>query len=141
MEHVLSDSVSQRRFQMTLVLSFAAAALLLASLGIYGVVSYSVARRTNEMGIRMALGARSADLHRLVVIQGLKPVLLGLAAGVAAAFALGRVLRSLLFEVSTADPVTIIAVVLLLASVALLACIIPAVRATRVDPMVALRWE
>ena len=141
MERVLSDSVSQRRFQMTLVLAFAGAALLLASLGIYGVVSYSVARRTNEMGIRMALGARSGDLHRLVVIQGLKPVLLGLAAGVAGALALGRVLRSLLFEVSATDPVTIAGVVALLAAVAVVACVIPAVRATRVDPMVALRWE
>jgi putative ABC transport system permease protein len=141
MERLVSDSVSQRRFQMTLVLAFAGAALLLASLGIYGVVSYSVARRTNEMGIRMALGARSGDLHRLVVIQGLKPVLLGLTAGVAGALALGRVLRSLLFEVSATDPVTIVGVVALLAAVAVAACVIPAVRATRVDPMVALRWE
>jgi predicted permease len=141
MDQLIAKGAAQQRFQMLLVVVFGAAALLLASLGIYGVVSYSMARRTNEIGIRMALGARSWDLHRMVLRQGLTPVVLGLAAGISAALGLGRVLSSLLFEVRASDPVTIAAVASLLVAVGTLACLIPAIRATRIDPMTALRDE
>ena len=141
MEEVISEAAAPRRFQMLLVLLFAASALLLASLGIYGVVSYTVAQRTNEIGIRVALGAHTADVYRMVLRQGLTPVVLGLVAGVAVALALGRLLTTLLFEVSPADPLTISAVILALAVVAAFACTVPALRATRVDPMSALRYE
>lgn len=141
MRELLDESVAQRRFQMTLAGAFAATALLLAALGIYGVVSYSVARRTNEMGIRMALGARSGQLHGLVVRQSMTPVALGLAAGVAAALGAGRVLGSLLYEVSPRDPVAIAAVVGLLGAVAAAASYVPARRATAIDPLDALRCD
>jgi putative ABC transport system permease protein len=141
MEDVISEAAAPRRFQMLLVLLFAASALLLASLGIYGVVSYTVAQRTNEIGIRVALGAHTAAVYRMVLRQGLTPVVLGLVAGVAGALALGRLLTSLLFEVSPADPLTIGAVIAALASVAAFACTVPALRAARVDPMSALRYE
>ena len=141
MQMVLEESIAQRRFQMTLACVFAGAALLLAGLGIYGVVSYSVTRRTNEMGIRMALGAQSGDLHRLVVRQSMLPVALGLAAGVAGALAAGRVLSSLLFEVNERDPLTIAGVAALLTLVSLAACYVPARRATRVDPLASLRCD
>jgi predicted permease len=141
MEDVISEAAAPRRFQMLLVLLFAASALLLASLGIYGVVSYTVAQRTNEIGIRVALGAYTAAVYRMVLRQGLTPVVVGLLAGVAGALALGRLLTSLLFEVSPADPLTIGAVIVALASVAAFACTVPALRATRVDPMSALRYE
>ena len=141
MEEVVSEAAAPRRFQMLLVLLFAASALLLASLGIYGVVSYTVAQRTSEIGVRVALGARAADVYRMVLRQGLAPVAFGLIAGVAGALALGRLLSSLLFEVSPADPLTIGAVIVALASVAAFACTVPALRATRVDPMSALRYE
>jgi predicted permease len=141
MEEVISEAAAPRRFQMLLVLLFAASALLLASLGIYGVVSYTVAQRTNEIGIRVALGAQTAAVYRMVLRQGLMPVVLGLVAGVAGALALGRLLTSLLFEVSPADPLTIGAVMVALAAVAAFACTVPALRATRVDPMSALRYE
>jgi predicted permease len=141
MEEVISEAAAPRRFQMLLVLLFAASALLLASLGIYGVVSFTVAQRTNEIGIRVALGAHAADVYRMVLRQGLTPVVLGLVAGVAGALALGRLLTSLLFEVSPADPLTISAVIVALAAVAAFACTVPALRATRVDPMSALRYE
>jgi putative ABC transport system permease protein len=141
MEEVVAESVAQRRFQMSLVLLFAVVAMLLASLGIYGVVSYSVAQRTNEMGIRMALGARPAAIRRMVLRQGLLPVAIGLGAGVSASMALGRLLGSLLFGVSTGDPITILGVVGLLAAVAAAATLVPAHRATHVDPVTALRWE
>ena len=141
MEEVISEAAAPRRFQMLLVLLFAGSALLLASLGIYGVVSYTVAQRTNEIGIRVALGARAADVYRMVLRQGLTPVVLGLIAGVAGALALGRLLSSLLFEVSPADPFTIGTVVVALMAVAAFACTVPALRATRVDPITALRYE
>jgi len=141
MEESISEAAAPRRFQMLLVLLFAASALLLASLGIYGVVSYTVAQRTNEIGIRVALGAHTADVYRMVLRQGLTPVVLGLVAGVAGALALGRLLTSLLFEVSPADPLTIGTVMVALAAVAAFACTVPALRATRVDPMSALRYE
>src|SRR5579864_1838671 len=141
MEDVVAESVAQRRFQMSVVLLFAAAALLLASLGIYGVVSYSVSQRTNEMGIRMALGAQPGNIRRMVLGQSLLPVCAGLVAGVTASVALGRVLGSLLFGVSAWDPVTITSVLTLLIAVAAMATVPPVRRATRVDPMVALRYE
>jgi predicted permease len=141
MEEVISEAAAPRRFQMLLVLLFSVSALLLASLGIYGVVSYTVAQRTNEIGVRLAVGARGADVYRMVLRQGLAPVLVGLVAGVAGALALGRLLVSLLFEVSPADPLTISAVIVVLAGVATFACTAPALRATRVDPIVALRYE
>jgi predicted permease len=141
MDEVISEAAAPRRFQMLLVLLFAASALLLASLGIYGVVSYTVAQRTNEIGIRVALGAHTPAVYRMVLRQGLTPVIVGLLAGVAGALALGRLLTSLLFEVSPADPLTISAVIVALASVAAFACTVPALRATRVDPMTALRYE
>ncbi len=141
MQHVVSDSVGQRRFQMWLITGFAASALLLASIGIYGVVSWSVARRRSEIGIRMALGARTADVHWLVMAQALRPVFYGLAAGLAAALVLGRVLSSILFGVCARDPLTIAAVIALLSGVATLACYIPSSRAAMIDPLNALRYE
>lgn len=141
MDEIVSASVAQRRFQLTLVLLFAAIALGLASLGIYGVVSYSVAQRRNEMGIRMALGATGSDLRALVLRQGLAPVVIGLAAGLAVALAVGRVLSGLLFGVSVADPLTMSVVAAVLLIVAAAACYVPALRATRSDPLVALRYE
>jgi putative ABC transport system permease protein len=141
LREVMSDSVAQRRFQMTLVMLFAAAALALAGFGIYGVVSYSVARRRTEMGIRLALGARPADLQRMVLWQGIRPVVAGLAVGIAGALAAGRILSSLLFQVNARDPLTMGAVALVLLAVAVAAAVAPARRATRVDPMRALRFE
>jgi predicted permease len=141
MDEIVAESVAQRRFQMTLVLLFGLTALLLASLGIYGVVSYSVAQRTNEMGIRMALGAPRAGIRSLVLRQSLPPVVLGLGAGVVASLALNRVLSSLLFGIGAGDPLTIFAVIALLSAVAIVAAYIPARRATQVDPITALRYE
>jgi putative ABC transport system permease protein len=141
MQEILEDSVAQRRFQMLLSAAFAATALLLAALGIYGVVSYAVARRTNEMGVRKALGARPWDLSRMVLGQALTPVAAGLALGIASALAAGRLVGSLLYEVSTRDPLIVAVVAGLLAAVAVAACWIPTRRATKVDPMEALRYE
>jgi len=141
MQHVSSDSVGRQRFQMRLIAGFAASALLLACIGIYGVLSWSVSRRRNEIGIRMALGAHASDVHRLVMAQALRPVLFGPVAGVAAALALGRVLSSVLFGVSAHDPLTIAVVVAVLGAVAALACYIPSRRAALIDPLEALRYE
>ena len=141
MQQVMSDSVAERRFQMLLVMLFASAALALAGFGIYGVVSYSVAQRQKEMGIRMALGAGAAGLERMVLWQAIRPVAAGLAVGVAAALAAGRVLASLLFQVSARDPATIGGVALVLLVVSAAAALPPARKATRVDPMRALRFE
>lgn len=144
MQQIVSESLSTQRFPMTLLGVFAFLALLLASVGIYGVVSYSVAQRVREMGIRMALGAEKRNILRLVIGQGLQLVIAGLAIGAVAALILTHLLSSfsrLLYGVATSDPVTFITVSLTLSTVAILACYIPALRATRVDPIVALRHE
>ncbi len=141
MEQLLSRSVAAQRFSMLLLAIFALVALVLAAVGIYGVMAYSVSQRTREIGIRMAMGAASRDVLSLVVSQGLKLAAVGVAIGVAGAFALTRVMSGLLYGVSTTDFQTFIAVPLLLTLVAALASYIPARRATKVDPMVALRYE
>jgi putative ABC transport system permease protein len=141
MEEYLSASVAAPRFSTTLLSIFAAVALVLTIVGLYGVMSYSVAQRTNEIGIRLALGAQGRDVLLMIVKQGSKLILLGLGIGLVTAFAVTRLVESLLFGVTKKDPFTFAAVSLLLALVALLACYIPAWRATKVDPMEALRRE
>jgi hypothetical protein len=141
MDEVVNLSVAQRRFQLTLMGAFALSALLVASLGIYGVVSYSVTRRRSEISIRMALGAERSQLLGLIIRQGMTPVVLGLAAGVAAAVFLGRVVRGLLFAVQPDDAATIAGVTIVLLAVGVLACLIPARRATAIDAIRALRFE
>ncbi|HEV2444575.1 MAG TPA: FtsX-like permease family protein [Candidatus Sulfopaludibacter sp.] len=141
LDAIVDASLAQRRFQLTLVLVFALAPLLLASIGVYGVVSQSVAQRTNEIGIRMALGAGRADVWKLVARHGLMPVLGGLCAGLAGAGATARLLSGFLFGVRAGDPATFGAVALVLLAAACAACGVPALRAARVDPLVALRYE
>ena len=141
MEEWLANSTAQRRFNMTLLAAFAALALALAVVGLYAVMSYTVEQRTHEIGVRMALGAQGGDVLRMVVGQGMALALAGIGVGAACAFALTRAMQSLLFGVSASDPVTFAAVALLLAAVALLACLVPARRAARISPMTALRYE
>jgi putative ABC transport system permease protein len=141
MDQLLSDSVAQPRFYGLLLSSFAVLALVLAIVGVYGVISYAVAQRTQELGIRIALGAQALDVLTLVMGQAMKLVLVGAVIGLGAAFALTRLLKKFLFDVTATDPLTFAAVALLLALVALLASYIPARRATKVDPLVALRYE
>jgi putative ABC transport system permease protein len=141
MSSVVSSSIGARRFYMQLLGMFAALAFVLAAVGIYGVVAYSVAQRTREIGVRVALGAQSRDVLRLVLNEALRLTVLGVVLGLAGAFAATRVLTSLLFEVQPTDPATFICLSVLLTLVALLASYIPARRATKVDPLVALRWE
>ena len=133
--------MAERKFNLTLVSAFAVTALLLAAAGIYGVMAYTVARRTREVGVRMALGATPADVLRLVLGQGMWTTALGVVIGTAGTFALTRLISSLLFGVSPFDPLTLGGVVVLLAAVSLLACWLPARKATRVDPLAALRYE
>jgi len=141
MHEYISATVAAPRFNTTLLAIFAAVALVLTIVGLYGVMSYSVAQRTNEIGIRMALGARVTDVLKLVFKQGMILVLFGEVIGLAAAFALTRLIRGLLFGVAPTDFRTFIAVAAVLAAVALLATLIPARRAAKVDPLVALRYE
>ena len=141
MEQVVSTAVAARRFQVSLLMMFAVMALVTASIGIYGVISQSLASRTGEIGVRMALGARPGDVHRLVLGEGLRPVALGLAIGVAGAIALGRSIEGLLFEVRPADPMTIGGVALILGLVAVAACTVPARRATMTGLAAMLRSD
>ncbi|HVN17659.1 MAG TPA: ABC transporter permease [Dongiaceae bacterium] len=141
MDEVVTSSLSQSRFNMLLLGAFAGLALLLAAIGIYSVLSYSVRQRVPEIGIRLALGARLSDVVRMIVIEGMKPALLGVAIGALAALATGRVVASLIYQVTPSDPVTFLAVSALLGMIALLACVIPAYRASKVDPVIALRNE
>jgi len=141
MEDLIRESLSNRRFAMVLLSLFAAIALGLASVGIYGVISYVVGQRTHEIGVRMALGAQRGDVFKMVLAGGMGPVLAGLGAGLALVWPLAGFLSSMLFGVTAGDPATLAAVALLLTVVGLLACYVPARRATRVDPTVALRYE
>jgi len=141
MDQIVSTSLEQRRLTMGLFSGFAAIAVLLAAIGVYGVVSYSVTQRTHELGIRVALGARWSDVLRLILKQGIVLAFVGVAVGVGAALALTRLMRSLLFQVAATDVATFISVAAGLIVVVLLACYVPARRATKVDPLVALRYE
>jgi predicted permease len=141
LDQIVADSLAARRFSMILLGVFAALALLLSSIGIYGVISYVVGQRTHEIGIRMALGAQRSHVLRLMLGEGMKMALVGVAIGIAAALGLTQLMTKMLFGVSAADPITFCAVAFILTSVALTACYIPARRAMRVDPMVALRYE
>lgn len=138
---IYSASLGSRRFNMILVGLFSTVALLLATAGVFGVTAYTVSRRTREIGVRVALGARASDVLTMIVGQGVRTILIGVGIGFAGSFALTRSMKSLLFGVTATDPLTFFAVIILLALTALLACYIPARRATRVDPMVALRHE
>jgi putative ABC transport system permease protein len=141
MREILSQTVAERRFQMALTVLFALTALCLGAIGIYGVVSYSVACRTRDIGLRMALGAVPGDVMRWVFAIGFRPVLFGLAAGLAAAILIGRALRGLLYGIAPTDPMSLGLVALVLLLTAALACYVPARRAARLDPTIALRHE
>jgi predicted permease len=141
MDEVIAKSVSPQRFNVWLLSSFAGLALLLAAVGIYGVLSYTVRRRVREIGIRMALGATGSDVLKLVVSDGMKPILVGVAIGLAAALALSRLISSLIFGVRPTDPLTFSAVAVLLVAVGIVANIVPAYRATRIEPVRTLRDE
>jgi putative ABC transport system permease protein len=140
-EQALADLDRERRFQTQLIVVFAVTAMLLAALGLYGLMSDLVAQRTKEIGIRVALGAQAADVLKLVIGQGMAVALTGLVLGLGAAFAVTRLIKSLLFGVSATDPVTFSVIALLLLCVAFVACFVPARRAAKVDPITALRHE
>jgi putative ABC transport system permease protein len=141
MQELVNSSVSTRRITLILLGLFSALALVLAAIGIYGVISYSVAQRTHEIGIRMALGADGGGVLRMILAQGVKIAGAGVVIGLGASFGLTRLMTKLLFSVSAADPLTFAAVAIVLVLVAMLACYIPARRALRVDPIIALRYE
>jgi len=141
MDAVVSGALSRPRFNLLLLSSFALVALLLSAIGIYGVLAYLVTQRTREIGIRMAIGARGADVLRLLLREGMSPILAGACLGVAGSLLTARAIRSLLFGVTPHDPISLAAAPALLIVVALLACVLPARRATRVDPLIALRAE
>jgi ABC-type antimicrobial peptide transport system permease subunit len=141
LEALVSGSLGQRRFYMMLLGAFAALALVLAAIGLYGVISYSVAQRTQEIGVRVALGASRKQVVRMIMGQGLRFAAMGLAVGQLMAMILNRALKGLLVGVSTTDPPTLVVTAAVLLIVAALACYVPARRAERVDPMVALRFE
>jgi putative ABC transport system permease protein len=141
MEHIVSESITQPRFNLFLLGLFSAVAMVLSAAGIYGVTAYTVTQRTHEVGIRIALGAQVTDVLRMILGQGMAVIGVGLVVGLAAAFGLMRLLRSLLFGVGENDPLTFVAITVGLILVALIACYIPARRATKVDPLVALRAE
>ena len=141
MNQLISESLAQPRFNTFLIGLFAALAFILAAIGIYGVISYDVSQRIGEIGIRMALGAQARDIIKLILRQGALLTLGGLGLGIAGACALTRFLAGLLFEVTPTDPATYVTVSVLLTAVAIAACLIPSRRATKVDPLVALRYE
>jgi len=141
MTSIISDTMAQRRFSMILLGAFAALALVLSSVGIYGVISYVVARRTQEIGIRMALGAKRADVVRMVLLDGTRLAFAGVCVGLACALGLTRLMSRMLYGVSATDPVTFMAIPAILLFVALAACYVPAIRAMRVDPVTALRYD
>ena len=141
MDGLLTDTISPRRFSATLVGVFAVLAVVLAAVGIYGVMSYTVSQRTQEIGVRMALGAQLTSVRRMILGQTLKLTLMGVALGLAGAFVVARFLTSLLFGVGVYDPLTFLGVAVLLVAVALAASYVPARRAMRVHPIVALRYE
>jgi putative ABC transport system permease protein len=141
MDDIIAQSLATRRFSMMILAIFAALALLLAAIGIYGVISYVAGQRTHEIGVRMALGAQQHEILQLILGQAARMALIGVAIGLGAAFALTRLMSSLLYGVKATDPLTFAAVAVLLILVALAACYIPARRAMKVDPMVALRYE
>jgi putative ABC transport system permease protein len=141
MQELVTKSLSSQRFSLLLLGAFALLALILAAIGIYSVLSYSVRRRVQEIGIRLALGATLLDVLRMIIFEGLRPTLLGVAIGTAGALALARVMASLVYGVTPTDPLTFLSVAVLLAMVAFVATLIPAYRAAKVDPMVALRYE
>lgn len=138
---IAADSLANRRFEMDLLLLFAVSALALAGLGVYGVVTYSVAQRQHEIGLRLALGAQRAGIYKLVLGEGLAPILAGAAAGIVVAFACSRAMGSLLFQVSPYNPAIAGATIAVLLGVGIAACLLPARRAASVDPMQALRSE
>jgi putative ABC transport system permease protein len=141
MDEIIARSLADRRFALELLGAFAAVALLLAAVGVYGVMAYSFSQRTHEVGIRIALGAQQMDILRMALGEGLRIVVIGLASGLVGAAIVTRLFRSMLFDVAPADPITFFSVSAILAVVALFACYIPARRATRVDPLVAVREE
>jgi ABC-type antimicrobial peptide transport system permease subunit len=141
MEEVVSLSTSRQRFNMLLMTIFGSSALLLAAIGIYGLMAYTVQQRTQEIGIRLALGAKTSEVQRMVIFQGMTLALVGVVIGIASAYGLSRFIASFLFGVQNHDPLVFVGIPLLLIGVILLAVWIPAMRASRVDPMVALRYE